>query len=143
MNTGALTARLSHSMTIGADRDVSFRMVHVASCCLFVEPGWLAAGWVNSRVSLGITCFRRLCNYSGCLRADLPYDTACAIKNRFLSGRRTAAHLERSIELLDTTFLENLHAQRKRRIERAEGEAGLSRRLERVGHTATSDCRSS
>ena len=53
-----------------------------------------------------------------------------AIKNRFLSSLQRegqAAHLEGSIELLDATFLENMRAERKRRIERAEGAAGLSR----------------
>ena len=87
MNTGALTARLTRSKTIGADRGVSFRMAHVASCCLFCRA-WLAGSRVDE-----LSGFPRdyllqapAPNYSGCLRADLPYDTTCAIKNRFLSS---------------------------------------------------------
>ena len=55
---GCVSENRSTHSAVDAVEDVSFRMVHVASCCLFVEPGWLAAGWMNSGVSLGITCFR-------------------------------------------------------------------------------------
>ena len=45
MKGNALTAKLTHSKTIGADRALSHRLVLVSEQCNVRKPNWLSCGW--------------------------------------------------------------------------------------------------
>ena len=46
----SMSAKLTRSKTTGDDKDVAFRMVHIASCCFLVSPSWLSTGWFLLKV---------------------------------------------------------------------------------------------
>ena len=74
----SMTAKLTRSKTTGDDKDVAFRMVHIASCCFLVSPSWLSTGWFLLK---SLADFPRdfllpapASNCTGCLRKELRYD---------------------------------------------------------------------
>ena len=45
VSRNTLVARLSRSKMLGVDKEVTFIMILVSSCCLFAESNWLSIGW--------------------------------------------------------------------------------------------------
>ena len=84
----ALEARLTHSKTIGADRNLSHRLVIVSEHCYVRKQNWLSSGW---RVLSQKADFPRdyllpmpSGNLKGCLQRELRYDTAYALQRRVM-----------------------------------------------------------
>ena len=73
----SLAARLTRSKTTGDDKDVAFRMVHIADCCFSSSPSWLSTGWslLNSLADFPrdfLLPAPAASNCQGCLRHELP-----------------------------------------------------------------------
>ena len=86
----SMTTKLTRSKTTGDDKDVAFRMVHIASCCFLISPSWLSTGWFLLK---SLADFPRdfllpapASNCTGCLRKELRYDIGFAMQNRVLSS---------------------------------------------------------
>ena len=97
----ALEARLTHSKTIGADRNLSHRMVVVSEQCYVRKPNWLSCGWqlLSKKAD-----FQRdyllpapSGNLKGCQKRELRYDTAYGLQRRVMDvlvsdGQKLFAH---------------------------------------------------
>ena len=99
----SLAARLTRSKTTGDDKDVAFRMVHIADCCFFSSPSWLSTGWslLNSLADFprDFLLPAPASNCQGCLRHELRYDIGFSMQQRVLTALHfgTTALLSRSV----------------------------------------------
>ena len=82
---GSMTALLTRSKTLGSDRAVYSRRVHINSCCFLKKREWLE-GWRVLRTSADYERDYLLpapsTNCNGCLRGELRYKSAFAMQNR-------------------------------------------------------------
>ena len=97
----ALEARLTHSKTIGADRNLLHRLVLVSEHCYVKKLNWLSCGW---QVLSKKADFQRDSllpapseNLKGCQQRELRYDTAYALQKRVMDvlvsdGQKLFAH---------------------------------------------------
>ena len=83
-----MLAKLARSKTLGADRNLNFRVMAVDSCRYFQQPDWLSNGW---KLLTHVDCVRDYLmptpssNYRICKKAELRYDTGvCNATHRFL-----------------------------------------------------------
>ena len=101
MRGNALEARLTHSKTIGADRNLSHRLVLVSEHCYIRKQNWLSCGW---QLLTKKADFQRdyllpapSGNLKGCQQRELRYDTAYALQKRVMDvlvsdGQKLFAH---------------------------------------------------
>ena len=84
----ALEARLTHSKTIGADRNLSYRLVLVSEHCYVRKPNWLSSGWqvLSQKADFPRDYLLPMPsgNLKGCLQRELRYDTAYALQKRVM-----------------------------------------------------------
>ena len=84
----ALSARLTHSKTIGQDKALSYRLVVISEKCYIRKQDWLSCGW---RLLTTKADFQRdyllpmpSGNLKGCVHRELRYDTAYALQRRVM-----------------------------------------------------------
>ena len=88
MKGNALSARLTHSKTIGQDKALSYRLVVISERCYIRKQDWLSCGW---RLLTTRADFQRdyllpmpSGNLRGCVHRELRYDTAYALQRRVM-----------------------------------------------------------
>ena len=88
MKGNALTAKLTHSKVVGADRALSHRLVLVSEQCYVRTPNWLSCGWQILSQKADFPGHYLLPmpsgNMKGCLRREFRCDTACALQKRVM-----------------------------------------------------------
>ena len=88
MRGNALTARLVHSKTIGADRTLSHRLVVIAERCHVRKPDWLSCGWrfLSTKADFPRTscCPISSGNLKGCLHRESATTRAYALQSRVM-----------------------------------------------------------
>ena len=88
MKGNALSARLTHSKTIGQDKALSYRLVVISERCYIRKQDWLSCGW---RLLTTRADFQRdyllpmpSGNLRSCVHRELRYDTAYALQRRVM-----------------------------------------------------------
>ena len=93
----ALEARLTHSKTIGADRNLSHRLVFVSEHCYVRKQNWLSCGWQpltkKADFQRDYLLLAPTGNLKGCEQRELRYDTAYALQKRGCSRLRQSEAL--------------------------------------------------